>query len=91
MDLQHESFLLMLDGALHRAPIGPSPRRILDIGTGSGMWSIDMARLYPAAEVVGTDVKYSLPFSPVFGIYTDPQQSHSGYMVSPLPHPSHTL
>lgn len=29
---------------------------VLDIGCGGGVWVIDMARLYPHAEVVGMDL-----------------------------------
>lgn len=31
----------MLGNKLHLAPIGKSPQRILDIGTGTGIWAID--------------------------------------------------
>ncbi|KAJ5108849.1 hypothetical protein N7456_005524 [Penicillium angulare] len=36
------SWLLLLKGELYRAPIR-SPRNILDLGTGTGIWAIDMA------------------------------------------------
>lgn len=39
----HHVYLLMLDDRLHLAPIGKTPQRILDIGTGTGIWAIDMA------------------------------------------------
>lgn len=43
MDIMHHIFLLILDGELHLAPIGPNPECILDVGTGTGIWAIDMA------------------------------------------------
>ena len=33
----------MLGGALFLTPIDPSSARILDLGTGTGIWAIDMA------------------------------------------------
>jgi hypothetical protein len=29
-------------GQLHMAPIPPNPHRILDLGTGTGIWAIEM-------------------------------------------------
>jgi precorrin-6B methylase 2 len=55
LDLHHEIFLHILDGKLHLAPVS-EPHRILDIGTGTGIWAIDMADKYPMAEVIGTDL-----------------------------------
>lgn len=36
---------LVQDGRLFLAPIGDNPQRILDLGTGTGLWAIDMGTL----------------------------------------------
>jgi methylase of polypeptide subunit release factors len=56
MDLVHEILLGLLDGELHKAPLN-HPQRILDVGTGTGIWAIDMADKYPSAEVLGIDLR----------------------------------
>lgn len=43
MDLVHHIYSLLLDGKLHRAPLGENLQRILDLGTGTGIWAIDFA------------------------------------------------
>ncbi|ETI23787.1 hypothetical protein G647_05593 [Cladophialophora carrionii CBS 160.54] len=55
-DLQHYKFFLMYEGRLHLAPIDPQPQNILDLGTGSGIWAIEAADLYPSARVIGVDI-----------------------------------
>jgi len=55
MDLYHHLYRLILGGALFRAPIG-SPRRVLDIGTGTGIWAIDFADENENTFVIGTDL-----------------------------------
>ena len=41
---------------LFSAPVGPSPKNILDIGTGKGSWAIDVADMYPDTTVRGVDL-----------------------------------
>ncbi|CEJ57601.1 hypothetical protein PMG11_06289 [Penicillium brasilianum] len=55
-DLLHHVRNLVLNGALFRTPLEPSIQRVLDIGTGTGIWAIDFADSFPSAEVIGTDL-----------------------------------
>ena len=55
MDIEHHNQRLQMNGALHRAPI-VDPMEIVDIGTGTGFWCIDMAEEYPSAQVLGIDL-----------------------------------
>ncbi|KAG9784220.1 hypothetical protein KCU88_g2848, partial [Aureobasidium melanogenum] len=56
LDLFHHIFNLTLKGQLTLAPIGESPQRVLDLGTGTGIWAMDFADRYPTATVIGTDL-----------------------------------
>ncbi|TAQ87311.1 hypothetical protein B7494_g4367 [Chlorociboria aeruginascens] len=56
IDLKHRLYTLTLGEKLFLAPIGPNPQKILDLGTGSGIWAIDIADAYPSAEVLGVDL-----------------------------------
>jgi methylase of polypeptide subunit release factors len=59
LDMTHHLHTLALDGKLHTAPIDKpdkSVQRILDVGTGTGIWAVEMAQLYPSAVVTGTDI-----------------------------------
>ncbi|KAL1998237.1 hypothetical protein VTN02DRAFT_6562 [Thermoascus thermophilus] len=56
LDLIHLLFKMTIGDALYRAPISSSARRILDFGTGTGIWAIEMAELFPATEIIGTDL-----------------------------------
>lgn len=56
MDLVHHIYRLMLGGKLHKAPIADDIHRVLDMGTGTGIWAMDFADEHPAAEVLGIDL-----------------------------------
>ncbi|KAL1961756.1 hypothetical protein VTN77DRAFT_1082 [Rasamsonia byssochlamydoides] len=55
IDLVHHIYRLLLGGELHLAPI-ENPQRVLDLGTGTGIWAIEFADQYPSAQVIGTDL-----------------------------------
>jgi hypothetical protein len=41
LDLQHHMFKLVMGGKLYHVPL-ENPKQILDIGTGSGIWPLEM-------------------------------------------------
>ncbi|KAI1372270.1 S-adenosyl-L-methionine-dependent methyltransferase [Hypoxylon crocopeplum] len=61
-DMQHAMVMLMCDGKLHYAPLD-NPQSVLDIGTGTGIWAIDMGDEYPEAEILGIDLS---PIQPLW-------------------------
>lgn len=56
LDLFHEILTRCCDDQLFKAPITPHPQRILDLGTGTGIWAIDVGDLYPSAQILGNDL-----------------------------------
>ncbi|KAI1432047.1 hypothetical protein GGR50DRAFT_632178 [Xylaria sp. CBS 124048] len=55
LQLLNQVYLKVLDGELTTVPL-ECPTHILDIGTATGEWVIDMAEVYPDCEVTGTDI-----------------------------------
>ena len=56
--MQHEIAYILL-GTLHRAPIQDIPdMQIMDVGTGTGIWALEMALEYPSAQILGTDLGF---------------------------------
>jgi SAM-dependent methyltransferase len=56
LDMQFWAIHDAFDIKYFLAPIGDNPQHIIDIGTGTGVWVIDVADLYPGATVTGTDL-----------------------------------
>jgi SAM-dependent methyltransferase len=65
LDLQHHEFTLLFDGKLYTAPIPKEQilHRVLDIGTGTGIWAIDFADEHPESSIIGVDLS---PIQPGF-------------------------
>lgn len=65
LDLQHAMFGLTFDGKLCLAPIekGKKLHRVLDAGTGTGIWAMDFADEHPECQVTGVDLS---PIQPKF-------------------------
>ncbi|KAK2765305.1 methyltransferase domain-containing protein [Colletotrichum kahawae] len=64
LDLAHQIWLLTINDRLGIAPPcdkGSTVGRVLDIGTGSGIWAIDFGDEHPEAEVLGNDLSAVQP------------------------------
>ncbi|KAK2795571.1 hypothetical protein FQN51_000425 [Onygenales sp. PD_10] len=55
LDLLHHCMMLGLEGRLFLAPVD-NPQRILDVGTGTGIWAMSVGDEIPSAHVIGTDL-----------------------------------
>lgn len=65
MDIYHKFFSVARRDVLHSAPFTPNydGPRILDLGTGTGIWAIDMADKYQHSEVMGIDISLIQPYT----------------------------
>ncbi|KAH6950685.1 S-adenosyl-L-methionine-dependent methyltransferase [Fusarium avenaceum] len=61
VDISHHYLTILLDNNLFLAPISPHVQKVLDVGTGSGIWAIDFADTYPSAQVIGSDLSPCQP------------------------------
>ena len=60
LDLIHRMFIITLGEKHFLAPI-KDPKRILDIGTGTGIWAVEVAEDFPNATVIGNDLSAIQP------------------------------
>ncbi|KAL4923553.1 class I SAM-dependent methyltransferase [Aspergillus undulatus] len=56
LDLIHHVYTMIKGGRLHFAPITDDPQKVLDVGTGTGIWAIEFADLNPSSHIIGTDL-----------------------------------
>ncbi|KAM0217625.1 hypothetical protein ACHAQI_001674 [Fusarium lateritium] len=57
LDMNHHCLTLGIGGRLYLAPLDKDKiTKVIDIGTGTGIWAMDFADEYPNAEVIGTDI-----------------------------------
>ena len=61
LDLFHAMLLTAHDDRLHLASLVPPPQRILDCGSGTGIWAIEIGEKFPNAEVIGVDISANTP------------------------------
>ncbi|KAF8460921.1 S-adenosyl-L-methionine-dependent methyltransferase [Kalaharituber pfeilii] len=79
LDLFHHIFRMLLNGSLFAAPVADRLRqpfssatgrrpRVLDLGTGTGIWAIDVADEFPNTEVVANDLSPIQPSNAPFNV-----------------------
>lgn len=56
IELQHKLYRVCLDGALTSTRLPLDTAKIVDLGTGTGVWAVEMAARYPQAHITGVDV-----------------------------------
>ncbi|KAK5043512.1 hypothetical protein LTR84_011926 [Exophiala bonariae] len=82
LGMLHHIFILVLDGALFRSPLQQiSPQRVLDLGCGTGLWSIQFADDLPQSLVIGVDLSPIQPnwVPPNCKFYVDDIESEWNY------------
>lgn len=62
LDMQHRAMFLAAGAKYLYAPVN-NPQRILDVGTGTGIWAIEASEVYPDAQFTGIDLS---PIQPTF-------------------------
>lgn len=81
----HHILSLALEGKLFLAPL-TNPQKVLDVGTGTGIWAMDFADAFPGASVTGTDL------SPIQPSWTPPNcKFELDDATKPWPYPDNSL
>ncbi|RYP63180.1 hypothetical protein DL771_009411 [Monosporascus sp. 5C6A] len=62
LDFYHDVMAILLDGKVYAAPLDKNIQKVLDVGTGTGIWAIDFAEEHPEAQVIGTDLSPIQPY-----------------------------
>lgn len=74
-DLQHEISVEVHDGELHLCPV-VNPKRVLDVGTGTGIWAVEFGRFIPSPSlpyaVSNIRIAKRHPDSEILGIDLNP-------------------
>ncbi|KAE9579594.1 hypothetical protein CGMCC3_g4369 [Colletotrichum fructicola] len=62
LDMAHALVTRVIGNKLYLAPVEtPKVHRILDIGTGTGIWTIEASDFFPNAEIIGNDLSAIQP------------------------------
>jgi hypothetical protein len=64
LSLQHRLFRLTFEGKLYLCPVGESRQlhRVLEVGTGTGLWAIEFGDEHPEVDILGIDLS---PIQPI--------------------------
>jgi len=68
LSIIHQVHLHLFNNNLTTVPLD-NPTKILDVGTGTGEWAIEMGERYPATEVIGTDIAKVQPSAVPENVY----------------------
>lgn len=55
LNREHIMYSILSNKRLYEAPI-EAPTKVLDVGTGTGRWTVEMGAAYPAAAILGIDI-----------------------------------
>jgi len=61
LDMMHHIFKLLGGDKLYQSPLPKNIQRALDIGCGTGLWTMEFGEEFPSAEVLGVDL---MPIQP---------------------------